>query len=386
MTSPISRRRLAALSVILTAALLATSGCASSSASGSGSNGTVYFGVSSATTGQYAQYGQQFKEGFDLALAEVNAKGGIDGHKVALKYQDSQSDPKQSVTVAQKFVSDKDVVLVFGDYSSAASIPASPIYTAGKLLQYGFNNSSADFTAKGTQYQWSTSITTDQTYRWEADYLKKKGISSVGLTYLNTADWGIPAYQAFKSEAATVGLRITDAESVLDTSDDYRASLTKAVAGNPQAFVHIGYGPDAAKIVTQLRSIGYNGTFYGGQDEQSFDGTPAAAGSIEGAQFIETSTTPEVKKFVTAFKKKYPKEQHVTSFEAGAYDALNVAVAAAKKGGTTREGILKGFQELGGVPSVVYGTINLDRSTRRVKSPELTPTILKDGKWVEYNG
>ncbi|MBN9185566.1 MAG: ABC transporter substrate-binding protein, partial [Microbacterium sp.] len=65
--------------------------------------------------------------------------GGIDGHPVALKYEDSQSDPYQSVTVAQKFVNDSDVVLVFGDYSSAASIPASPIYTAGKLVQYGFN-------------------------------------------------------------------------------------------------------------------------------------------------------------------------------------------------------------------------------------------------------
>lgn len=378
-------RRTAALALTVTAALLTTVGCSAADASDASSDGPIYFGVSSATTGQYAQYGEQFKEGFDLAVEQVNAKGGIDGRKIALKYEDSQSDPKQSVAVAQKFVSDKNVVLVFGDYSSNASIPASPIYSAAKLLQYGFNNSNPDFTKKGTEYQWSTSITTDQNYRWTADYIKKKGIDSVGVTYLNTSDWGIPAYQAFKDEADKIGLKITDAESVLDTSDDYRSSLTKAVAGNPQAFVHIGYGPDAAKIVSQLRSIGYKGTFYGGQDEESFDGTGDAEGSIIGAQFIETSSKPEVKAFVTAFKKKYPKEQHVTSFEAGAYDALNVAVAATKLGGATREGALKGFKELGGVPSVVYGTINLDQSTRRVKSPELTPTILKDGKWVEYN-
>lgn len=378
-------RRTAALALTVTAALLTTVGCSAADASDASSDGPIYFGVSSATTGQYAQYGEQFKQGFDLAVEQVNAKGGIDGRKIALKYEDSQSDPKQSVAVAQKFVSDKNVVLVFGDYSSNASIPASPIYSAAKLLQYGFNNSNPDFTKKGTEYQWSTSITTDQNYRWTADYIKKKGIDSVGVTYLNTSDWGIPAYQAFKDEADKIGLKITDAESVLDTSDDYRSSLTKAVAGNPQAFVHIGYGPDAAKIVSQLRSIGYKGTFYGGQDEESFDGTGDAEGSIIGAQFIETSSKPEVKAFVTAFKKKYPKEQHVTSFEAGAYDALNVAVAATKLGGATREGALKGFKELGGVPSVVYGTINLDQSTRRVKSPELTPTILKDGKWVEYN-
>ena len=380
------RRRLAA-AVLAASTALGLAACSTANATGGASTtDTVNFGVSAAITGQYAQYGEQFRKAFDLAVEQVNANGGINGHPVALKYEDSQSDPKQSVAVAQKFVGDPSVSLVFGDYSSAASIPASPLYTAGKLLQYGYNNSNPAFTAKGSEYQWSTSITTSATYVWEADYIKSKGVKSVGVTYLNTADWGIPAFQAFKDEATKIGLTITDAEGVLDTSDDYRPSLTKAVAGNPDAFVHVGYGPDAAKLVTQLRAIGYKGTFYGGQDEKSFDGTPDAEGSIVGAQFLETSSDAKVQAFVTAFKAKYPTETHVTGFEAGAYDALNVAVAAAKLGGTTRDGILKGFQQVKDVPSVVYGTITFDTTTRRVASPKLTPTILTGGKWVEYKG
>jgi len=380
------KRRLSALAVVA-ALTLGLTACSTATAAGRPSGAdTVYFGVSAAITGQYAQYGQQFKEAFDLAVEQVNASGGINGHPVALKYEDSQSDPKQSVAVAQKFVGDSSVSLVFGDYSSAASIPASPLYTAGKLLQYGFNNSNPAFTTKGSQYQWSTSITTNATYEWEAEYIKSRGVKSVGVTYLNTADWGIPAFNAFKAKAQSIGLTITDAEGVLDTSDDYRPSLTKAVSGQPEAFVHIGYGPDAAKLVTQLRAIGYKGTFYGGQDEKSFDGTPDAEGSIVGAQFIETSSSPAVADFVKAFRSKYPTEQHVTSFEAGAYDALNVAVAAARLGGTTRDGILKGFQQVKDVPSVVYGTITFDPATRRVASPKLTPTVLTGGTWVEYKG
>ena len=389
MTSITTRTLLAGIATVSAAAVLAGCSLSSSAASSGGasaSGGTVYFGVSAAVTGQYAQYGQQFKEGFELALDQVNAAGGINGHPVALKYEDSQSDPKQSVAVAQKFVGDTDVILAFGDYSSAASIPASPIYTAGKLVQYGFNNSNPNFTEKGSQYQWSTSITTSASYQWTADYIKKQGVASVGVTYLNTADWGIPAFNAFKAEADKVGLKITDAEGVLDTSDDYRPSLTKAVAGQPDAFVHIGYGPDAAKLVTQLRAVGYKGTFYGGQDEQSFDGTPDAEGSVIGAQFLETNPDPALQAFVTAFKAKYPNEKDVTSFEAGAYDALNVAVAAAKLGGATRDGILKGFQQLKDVPSVVYGSITFDPATRRVASPQLTPTVLRGGTWVALHG
>jgi branched-chain amino acid transport system substrate-binding protein len=76
----------------------------------------------------------------------------------------------------------------------------------------------------------------------------------------------------------------------------------------------------------------------------------------------------------------------VTGFEAGAYDALHVAVEAAKLGGTTRDGVLKGFAQVKEVPSVVYGKITFDTKTRRVASPQLTPTILTGGKWVEYKG
>ncbi|MDR1512731.1 MAG: ABC transporter substrate-binding protein [Propionibacteriaceae bacterium] len=342
----------------------------------------IHFGVSAAVTGQYAHYGEQFKMAFDLAVEQVNAAGGVDGRQIALKYEDSQSDPKQSVSVAQKFVGDDDVILVFGDYSSAASIPASPIYSAGQLLQFGFNNSNPAFTEKGTEYQWSTAITTSAHYTWTADFVKQQGVKTVGVTYLNTADWGIPAFEAFKAQADKIGLTITAAEGILDTSDDYRPSLTKAVQDEPDAFVHVGYGPDAAKLVTQLRAIGYEGAFYGGQDEQSFNATPDAEGAIIGSQFVATNPDKAVQDFVQAFKAKYPDETDVTLFEASAYDALNVAVAVVKAGGATREGVLAGFRQVEDVPSVVHGTINFDEATRRVASPQLTPTVLRDGKWA----
>jgi branched-chain amino acid transport system substrate-binding protein len=375
----------AVLAIVGLAAFSGTVSASATTVAKKATKSTLYFGVSAAETGPYAQYGEQFKQAFTLAADQVNAKGGVNGHPVSLKYEDSQSDPKQSVTVAQDYVNDPSIKLVFGDYSSAASIPASPIYTAGKLLQYGFNNSNPDFTAKGSEYQWSTSVTTNETYTWTADYIKKEGVKSVGVTYLNTSDWGVPAYQAFKAEAKKIGLKITDAESVDPTADDFRPSLIKAVAGNPQAFVHIGYGPDAAEIVTQLRSIGYKGTFYGGQDVEAFDQTADAQGSIEGAEFLASNKSKTVQSFVKAFEKKYPSAGAVTGFEAGAYDAFNVAVAAAKIGGTTRAGILKGFKKLKNVPSVVYGTITFDPSTRLPAAPKLTPTILKKQAWIIYN-
>src|SRR5579875_5375 len=80
----ILRRAASATGVAVVAvSLAACSTIASSSTSDdAGTKSPVTFGVSAAETGQYAQYGQQFKEGFGLALSRINAKGGIDGHPV----------------------------------------------------------------------------------------------------------------------------------------------------------------------------------------------------------------------------------------------------------------------------------------------------------------
>jgi branched-chain amino acid transport system substrate-binding protein len=66
----------------------------------------VMMGVSGPLTGPNAQYGTQWKQGFDLALDEINAAGGIKGRPLAYVFEDSQADPRQSVAVAQKFVAD----------------------------------------------------------------------------------------------------------------------------------------------------------------------------------------------------------------------------------------------------------------------------------------
>src|SRR3954453_11510493 len=114
----------------------------------------LVIGVSGPLTGQYAQYGADWRRGFDLALSEINGSGGINGRPLAYRFEDSQSDPRQTVALAQKFVADPAIVAELGDFSSAASMAASPIYQRNKLVQFGFTNSHPDFT-KGGEYMWS---------------------------------------------------------------------------------------------------------------------------------------------------------------------------------------------------------------------------------------
>src|ERR1700679_990388 len=138
--SHINRRRLVkgSFAAIVAAATVSRTALAESAE-------PILLGVSGPLTGPNAQYGAQWKQGFDLALDEVNGNGGIKGRPLAYIFEDSQSDPRQSVAVAQKFVADKKIVAELGDFASPASMAASPIYQKAKLVQFGFTNSHPDF-------------------------------------------------------------------------------------------------------------------------------------------------------------------------------------------------------------------------------------------------
>jgi ABC-type uncharacterized transport system substrate-binding protein len=116
---------------LLEPAILAMGLCAlgaSATPAQTASGEPVTIGVSGPLTGQNAQYGAQWKKGFDLALEEVNAKGGVKDRPLQYVFEDSQADPRQTVAIAQKFVGDPKIVVEVGDFSSTASMAASSIY------------------------------------------------------------------------------------------------------------------------------------------------------------------------------------------------------------------------------------------------------------------
>ena len=116
-----SRRRMLIKSL---AAFGMLCGLGTSAALAQASGEPITIGVSGPLTGQNAQYGSQWKKGFDLALEEVN-KTGVKGRPLQYVFEDSQADPRQTVAIAQKFVSDPKIVVEVGDFSSTASMAAA---------------------------------------------------------------------------------------------------------------------------------------------------------------------------------------------------------------------------------------------------------------------
>ena len=107
------------LKSILAAAAVATVGIGTAQAD-------IKIAVHGPMTGENAAFGEQMRRGAEMAVADINAKGGVLGQKLVLSIGDDACDPKQAVAIANKAASDK-IVFVAGHYCSGSSIPASQI-------------------------------------------------------------------------------------------------------------------------------------------------------------------------------------------------------------------------------------------------------------------
>lgn len=217
----------------------------------------IYFGVSGPFSGDRAEYGAVWKKGMNMAVDEINAAGGIKGRPVELVYQDTQSDPKQSVPVAQKFVDDERIIAELGDFSSAASMAALPIYERGKLVQFGLTNSDPKFT-KGGEYMFSTAPTMQMDAALMAD-IAVKHLGKQAAVFYQASDWGDTSQKVFVERYKAVGGQVVALENYLLTDKDYHAILSKARRANPDVLVLFSYYTDGALLLQQAQDVGLKG-------------------------------------------------------------------------------------------------------------------------------
>ncbi len=345
---------------------------------------TVTVGVSGPLTGPNAQYGAQWKASFDLAIAEVKAAGGP---AIEYVFEDSQSDPRQSVAIAQKFVNDPRIIMEIGDFSSTASMAASPIYQRGRLVQFGMTNSHPDFT-KGGDYMWSSSISQAEEQPNLADYaIAGLGMSKLAVLHLNT-DWGTTSKTLFVKAAEAKGAQVVATEGFLPSERDFRSTLVRIRDAQPNGIILEAYYADAAVIARQVRELGLKqpiaavGSVYSPKLLEL--GGDAVNGIYTQAQFFPDDPRPEVQGFVTAFVAKYGRQPD--GFNATAYDTMNLFAALVQQFGASRDAIHTGLARIRDVPSVVYGKMTFDPATRRVSGARYERLVVKDGKFTLWDG
>jgi branched-chain amino acid transport system substrate-binding protein len=341
----------------------------------------IYFAVSGPFSGDRAAYGAVWKKGMDMAVSQVNAAGGVQGRPIELVYQDTQSDPKQSVPVAQKFVDDPRIVAELGDFSSAASMAASPIYERGKLVQFGFTNSDPKFT-KGGEYMYSTAPTMQMDAALMANIAFKQ-LGRNAAVFYQASDWGDTSQKVFVDAYKALGGKVAALENYLLTDKDYHSILAKARQTNPDVLVLFSYYTDGALLLQQAQDVGLKGRILAATSCYSNKflelGGSAVDGAIMSVLFFPEDPRAPIQAFVQEYQKRYGEKPD--QYAARAYDAVRILAWASEHGGPTREGIRKAFLSGATIPSLLFGSFKFDAERRVAHYDEALITV-KDAKFA----
>lgn len=343
----------------------------------------VKIGLSAPLTGDWAEYGNDFKRSVQMVIDRTNRMGGVHGKQIELVIEDSRGDPKESVLIAEKFVADPDIIAQIGDFSSSSCMAAAPIYERANMTQLSPTASHMDFTKKGENM---FRVVATQGYegpynaRWAIQDLGKKKLATI---YINN-DWGVDANKYFVIEAKKLGVEIVAEEAFVPGEKDFAAILSKLKRLEPELIYLPTFYADAAAILNQAKRMRFTPVVMANSSlfsEKTIElGGDAVEGVIIPANYFITDPRPAAQEFTREYKAIYKMEPN--QFAALAYDAANLMIAALHKVGVddrskVREGLLslKGFEGATGSISYAEG---------RDPAKELVRITIKNGQWVLY--
>jgi len=345
--------------------------------------GMVKVGLSAPLTGDWAEYGADFKRSCQMVMDRANRMGGIRGSRVELVIEDSRGDPKEAVLIAEKFVANRDIISEVGDFSSSCCMAAAPVYDKANMTQLSPTSSHQDFTRKGEnmfRVVATQSFEGPHNARWAVTDLGKKRFATI---YINN-DWGVDANKFFVTEAKKLGAEILTEEAFVPGEKDFTAILSRIKRMNPDLVYIPVFYVDASAILNQAKRMRFEPTWMGNSSlftEKLIElGGEAVNGIILPANYFTSDPRPAAQEFLREYRAHYGNDPN--QFAALAYDAANLTVAALHWAGVEgRAGVRNALIDLRGFQGAT-GPISYAES--RDPAKEMVRITVKNGEWVVY--
>ena len=285
-------------------------------------------------TGSEAVFGRQLKDGAELAVADLNAAGGVLGRKLKLEVGDDQCDPKQARSVAEKVASSK-IPFVAGHYCSSSSIPASDAYNEGNVLQITPASTNPTLTERGLWNVFRVCGRDDQQGAVAGEYLAKtyKGKNIAILNDKSTYGKGLA--DETKKALNKAGVQEKMFESYTKGDKDFNALVSRMKAAGIDVVYIGGYQQEAGLILRQMRDQGMKTVLMAG-DALADKEFAAITGTLGEGSLMTFGPDPRkratAKDIVAKFKTKGIDPEGYTLYT---YAAFQIWSQAATKAGTT---------------------------------------------------
>lgn len=298
-----------------------------------GSNGSavvntgepVKIGLIMPLTSNAADIGKSNKFAAELAVKEINAKGGINGRPIQLVIEDSKGcDSKEAVTAMQKLVNVDKVSAVYSACSNVA-IATHPVAETGKTVHFGCA-SNPTVTTLG-DYMFRIAPSDDYAGKVAAQYIKDDfNAQNVAVLHCDN-DWCVGIKDAFIEEFKKEGGNILTVEQIHAGASDVKTELTKIKNTNPDLIYFAGYPQETVIAFKQAKELGLDVPFFGGDAWMDQSIAQETGSSAENKFF----TTP-AKNYDKNFEQKVNGDIAICTPEA--YDIIYVLAQTMEKVGT----------------------------------------------------
>ncbi len=292
----------------------------------------ILIAVAGPMTGQYASFGEQMKRGAELAVQDLNAKGGVMGQKLQLTVGDDACDPKQAVAVANKFATQK-VKFVAGHFCSGSSIPASDVYKEENIIQISPASTNPQLTERGLKNVFRTCGRDDQQGIVAGNFLADKYKGKKIAVIHDKTTYGKGLADETKKQLNKRGVNEAMYEAYTAGEKDYSAIVSKMKAAGIDIIYVGGYHTEAGLIIRQAREQGYNALLVSGDALVTDEYWKITGKAGEGTLMTfspDPRKNPVAKAVVESFRKTGYEPEGYTLYTYGTVQAWAQAVTKAK--------------------------------------------------------
>lgn len=339
-------------------------------------------------TGGNAATGIGLKNSAQLAVDEANASNKYK-HKFELVIADDGGNPSTAVSAANKLISNKDIVAVFGHFNSGAALATVPIFHKNGMPILVTAAIHPDITK--AKYKEVTRIATPANVQNEfaaKTAVEDWGVKTIALINDKT-DYGKTNATQFGENSKKLGATIISEDGISVGQQDFSALLTKIKAENPEAIYFGGVATEAALIKRQMADLQMDCLFLSDSGIISDTFNKIAGSASAGMIAFNIGKPLEDLPGGKAFEKAYADAKFAEPHEAYghfAYDSANVVMAAIEKAGEkgdiTRSTVATAIRATKNAPCIIGSTTFNKRGENTLEL--ITTYISEDGKWVPY--
>lgn len=315
-----------------------TSGSSTSTSTTSGSTAatgdTIKIGCVASLSGDQKPWGEDSKDGAQMAVEEFNAAGGFNGKKIELKVEDSASKPEVAKTAAVKLISD-NVVAIVGEVASGHTEQIALATKDTGIPVVAIGATRTDLT-KGRDNVARVCYVDDFQGPVMAKFAyEEEGIRKVAIITDVKQPYSQGLSESFKQYFLKLGGEVVAELSYQSGDTQFQSQLTELKQKAPQGIFLSGYFTEVGPLAAQARAAGITAKLFGGDGWDSTQilqsGGDAIIGSFLCNHYNNKEDRKEIKDFLEKWKAKHNGNEPGTTMAALGYDAMNLTLDALKR-------------------------------------------------------